>query len=296
MVKLKVGEKIALAYVDVDDHPLVERRRVKAILPVREVKDGVAILSKIKPSIGGGCGARHAVRVEAPFYVRGGFRVVPVEMWKIKPNSLGLKFYRQRGNLHDEGIHMFPERKLYLADAEKEDLIEQERRKLKEGGFEILGFEDKSNKVVVFTRNFKVGRYLHDPEEPWADVLPPVAVYEVISENEVKLVDAETADYIALFLSHSVHSRSFTAKLIIDGAVRVDEKRTACAIDSVVVALAWLPTGRQVVINRNLPPYRGEGQRWAAEVWTMSLPPRLEKVLYVYEPLRSDTASSEEVV
>jgi len=295
---LNIGKRIALAYVEVDDHPLSQHRQLRAVLPVAKVENNVAVLYKSRPRLESGCGARHSVRVEAPFYVRGGFRVFPVELWKVKPESLGLNYYRQRGSTYDRGTWSFPAGRMYLTDEEKRKLIEDEKRKMEEKSFEIQGVEDKTRKITVYIRHFKVGKYIYDPEEPWADVLPPIAVYEIVSENEAKFVDVDAADYVALFLSHSVHSRSFTARLVFDNAVHVDEKRTACAIDSVVVALAWFKVGARAIINRNLPPYRGENQKWAAEVWTMSLPPQLEKVLYVDEPLleTSSTVSPEEVV
>jgi len=54
----KPGERVALPY-----------------LPILRVENDVAILKKTRFTIGAECGARHKVRIEAPFYVRGGFRV-----------------------------------------------------------------------------------------------------------------------------------------------------------------------------------------------------------------------------
>jgi len=148
----------------------------------------------------------------------------------------------------------------------------------------------------MFVRQFEYGTYLYDPEEPWADILPPVAVYQFISENEAKLTDTADADYVGLLLEHSAHSRSHTAKLVIDGALWVLEDKAVCAIDSNVVAFAVFRAGTRAVVNRNLPPYRGKEQEWAAEVWEMSVPPRLVTVLYSREPVTLESISASEVI
>jgi hypothetical protein len=52
-------------------------------LPVLRIENNVAVLKKTRFTVGAECGARHRVRVETPFYLRGGFRVEKRTMYKV---------------------------------------------------------------------------------------------------------------------------------------------------------------------------------------------------------------------
>jgi len=44
-------------------------------LPVVKIENDVAVLAKKRIGVWAECGARHKVRVETPFFIKGGFRV-----------------------------------------------------------------------------------------------------------------------------------------------------------------------------------------------------------------------------
>jgi len=76
------GERVALPY-----------------LPVLRIENNVAVLKKARFAVGAECGARHKVRIETPFFVRGGFRVEKKMVYKVPGDAFEVVFKTPYGSL-----------------------------------------------------------------------------------------------------------------------------------------------------------------------------------------------------
>ena len=269
-------------------------------LPVFKVENGVAVLAKSRPRVAGGCGARHYVEVFAPFALRGGFRVEEREFYRVSRMSLAFDFERKGGarSLEEWGSWYFPKESVlwYMGEGEVKALLEREKKKFVEKGFEVFNERVEAPKVRVYYRRFRHGEYFQEVDSVtvWFRyngtnefTKNPYMVYEFVTPTEAKLVDADRADYVLLEVEHKVSSRTFAAEVKVegDGVVWKDIKRTACAVDSVAVGFVIARYGAKIAVVRNAPPYRGTAQSWEVEVWEATLPPRRVSSHFAEEPL-----------
>jgi hypothetical protein len=75
--------------------------------------------------------------------------------------------------------------------------------------------------------------------------------------NKLVPVNASEADYAMLLLTNRVSSKSFSAKLDIDGEVEVCKGTTSCARESISMALVIVRKGAKFSVTLNNPPFRG---------------------------------------
>ena len=87
-----------------------ERIAVPA-LPVLRVENDVAVLKKMRITVHGGCGARHQIRIESPFFIRGGFRVSRIVKYKVPGWAFTVKYETPWGAVGEERV---PDRHFYL--------------------------------------------------------------------------------------------------------------------------------------------------------------------------------------
>ena len=255
-------------------------------LPLARIDEttGVAVLSKTRPGVVGACGARHEVRVRAPFFVRGGFRVERKEACVVLPNSIYVKTSTPSGDI---GSDLVPHRPLVYenCDVTTERII----RDSLGDQYKILETEVRKTprKAIMYYRKFRHGEWMHISgrveywwrygSEEWRDIVPWM-VYEFVNAEEAKLIDdVSRIDYVMLRLYHTAESRSFCAaiKLLSGDVVWHDIKDTCCRINSAAVGIVIARAGTRVVLAFNSPPYRGAEQDWRIEVWEMTFPPRV---------------------
>ena len=252
----------------------------------------VAVVDKARPGVWGACGARHEVRVRAPFFVRGGFRVERKEVCVVEPDSVYVKF--AVGGAIGSGL--VPRRPMIYESCD--GAVERAIRDSLGERYRILETEVRKapRKAIMYYRRFKHGEWMHISgradywwrrgSEEWKDEMPWM-VYEFINESEARLVDdTSRVDYVMLRLHHSVTSRSFCADIKILGGDVVwhDIKDTCCKTASVAVGIVIARAGSRVVLAFNSPPYRGARQDWRVEVWEMAFPPRLVHSTTAEEP------------
>jgi len=271
---------------------LGERIIIDSLL-LAKIESGVAVLDKMKPGVWGSCGARHEVRVRAPFFVRGGFRVTQREICFVKANIISVSFGSPGAGFTGHGT--LPPRSMILESCE--GAVERIVREFEGEGYRVHKVEVLSQpaRTTAYYRKFKHGEWLYVPDHgaywraasgEWRAETPWM-VYEFISPEEAKLVDdVSRIDYVLLRVVHYVDSRSFAADVRIhgDGVVWHEIGRTACRVTSVAAAVAVVRYGTKITVFKNSPPYRGAEQTWIAEVWEMSFPPRVVQRYTVEEP------------
>ena len=251
------------------------------------IKDGVAVLSKRRPGLVGACGARHECRVLAPFFIRGGFRVMTREVCVVEPDSVYVK-YAIGGAIASGYVPRSP----LIYDSCDEAAVEKIVRDALGKDYRILETQvhKAPRKAVMYYRRFKHGewayveglsgqfRYYHGVESGDGETASlPYLIYEFVSPDEAKLIDdVSRIDYVLMELYHRVSSRAFCANIKLLGGDVVWHKTasTCCRIESVAVGIIVARYGSRVVIARNDPPYRGTPQDWTVEEWEMVVPPR----------------------
>ncbi len=283
-VAFKPGKRIALPY-----------------LPILKVENNVAVLKKTRPAIGDGCGRRHQVRVETPFYIRGGFRVEPITKYRVLGWTFTVRYETPWGAVGEEKV---PDRSVYL-DNMPTDLRalaeELARKKLGDRIKRIIDVEvnEQIVPVTVYTRKFRHA-VVEIPEGDYFIYVhgPDYFVYEFINESESKLVDdVSRIDYVLLLFSNALESRAAcaTIKLLRGDVVWSNFRQTCCAIRSNAVGMAVVRYGGRVVVAHNQAPYRGCCESWVVEEWEATVPPKLVHKYETSEPVAS-SITPEEVV
>jgi len=270
---------------------------------VLKVEGDVAVLKKMRPVVQGGCGARHQVRIEAPFYIRGGFRVSRVVKYKVPGWAFTVKFETPWGIIRTENV---PQRGVYLDSMPDSDVVLAEQLARQQYGDAVKRIVDvKVNEPIravnVYVRRFKHGTVVEIPEGDYFKYVhgPYYFVYEFVSPDEAKLVDDDSRiDYVLYLLDHSVESRASCARVKLlnnDGVVWQEVRNTCCATARFAAAAVVVRYGSKLIVARNKPPYRGCCEEWEIEEWESVFPPRRLASYTTTEPVATDL-KPEEVV
>jgi len=283
----KPGERIAMPY-----------------LPVLRIESGVAVLAKKRLAVGAECGARHRVRIETPFFIRGGFRVERVVKYEVPWHAFRVRFRTPYDSFVTEEL---PNRSMYL-DEEPNATELAERLAREEFGSKVAQIVDievinAPKPVELYARKFKYAEVLLSPTGEIIDIKKSYTgntyfVYEFVSPNEAKLVDdVSRIDYVLLAFGHGTESRAGCAQIkILSGDVVWHEtKGTCCRIASSAVAMAIARYGSKLVVAKNELPYRDCCESWVIEEWESVFPPRRLSTYNSSEPIVTNT-SPEEVV
>jgi len=244
----------------------------------------VAVIDKARPGVWGACGARHEVRVRAPFFVRGGFRVSRRDACVVNPDSIYVKFAIE-GAI---GSGLIPRKPMIYESCD--GAVERAIRDSLNERYKVLETEVRKEpqKTIMYYRKFRHGEWMHisgradywwryNGDSEWKDIVPWM-VYEFVNAEEAKLIDdVSRVDYVMLRLYHTTESRSFCAaiKLLSGDVVWHDIKGTCCRINSVAVGIIIARYGSRITLAFNSPPYRGGSQDWRIEEWEMTFPPRV---------------------
>jgi hypothetical protein len=283
-VVFKPGERIALPY-----------------LPVLKIENDVAVLKKTRFAIGAECGARHKVRVESPFFVRGGFKVHKSTVYEVPFRAFRVVFKTPYGSYVTEEV---PVRPIYLDEVPN---VREFAEKLVRGEFgnkvaEIVDVEVRGQvrPVDIYVRKFKYAEVWLTPDGNILEIKKNYEgdtyfVYEFINETEAKLVDDDRVDYVLHIFDHSQGSRvgCATIKLIGGDVVWSDIKNTCCRIASSAVAMVIARYGSRVTIATNILPYRGCCEEWEIEEWLSEFPPRRVAQYRTTEPIATDIKPEE---
>ena len=250
-------------------------------LPVLKVEGDVAILKKMRITAQGGCGARHQIRIESPFFIRGGFKTVKTVKFKVPGWAFTVKYETPWGAVGEERV---PDRHFYLDEALADLNALAEKLVREKLGSRVRRVVDVSVNeqiapVNVYVRKFKHGTTVEIPEGDYFKHVhgPYYFVYEFVSESEAKLIDdVDRVDYVLYIFDNSVESRAGCArvKILSGDAVWSDVKSTCCATASYAAALAITRYGSKITIARNKLPYRGCCEEWEIEEWESVFPPR----------------------
>jgi hypothetical protein len=275
-----------------------ERIAVPA-LPVLKIENDVAILQKTRITAQGGCGARHQIRIELPFFIRGGFKVSKTSKFKVPGWAFTVKFETPWGTVRTENV---PQRTIYLDRALDDMLLAETLTRQEHGDAVKKIIEIKINEPVkivsVDVRKFKHGTVVEIPEDDYFKYVhgPYYFVYEFVSSDEAKLVDdTSRIDYVLHIFDNSVESRAGCAKIrILSGdVVWSDVKSTCCATASYAAAMVIARYGSKLVIARNRLPYRGCCEEWEVEEWESVFPPRRLASYNTTEPVLTDLKPEE---
>jgi hypothetical protein len=261
----KPGEKIAMPF-----------------LPILRVENDVAVLAKKRLEVWAECGARHKVRVETPFFVRGGFRVLRATKYEVPWHAFRVRFKTPYGSFVTEEV---PARSLYFDEPPNvRELAERlTREEFGDKVAQIIDVEVVSapKPVGVYVRKFRHAEVIMSLGGDIIDIRKNYEgntyfTYEFISENEAKLVDDDRVDYVLHIIGHDQGSRAGCAeiKILSGDVVWSDVKRTCCRIASSAVAMIIARYGSRVVVARNELPYRGCCEEWKIEEWESVVPPR----------------------
>jgi len=286
IVPFKPGERIAMPY-----------------LPVIKVENDVAVLAKKRLSVWAECGARHKVRVETPFYVRGGFRVFRTTKYEVPRYAFRVKFRTPYDSLLTEEV---PVRSVYLDEEpnarELAETIVKEMFGSKVAEIVSVEVEEQVRPISVYVRKFKYAEVWLTPDGNILEIKKKYEgnsyfVYEFVNDSEAKLVDDDRADYVLHIFSHDQNSRVGCAVIRIVGGdiVWSDVKSACCRIASSAVAMIIARYGSKVTVARNILPYRGCCEEWEIEEWLAELPPRRLSQYSTTEPVAT-SISPEEVV
>jgi len=269
-------------------------------LPVLKIEGDVAVLKKTRITVQGGCGARHQIRIESPFYIRGGFRVVKTSKFKVPGWAFTVKFETPWGTVRTENV---PQRDVYLDRKPDGDSALVEMLTSQQFGDAVKKIIDiKINEPVkivgVYVRKFMHGTTVELPESDYFKYVhgPYYFVYEFISETEAKLVDDPTRiDYVLHIFDHSQESRAGCASIkVLSGDVVWQQSRnTCCAIASYAAAMVVARYGSKVAVARNRLPYRGCCEEWEIEEWESVFPPRLVSKYTSTEPAATELKPEE---
>jgi hypothetical protein len=269
-------------------------------LPIIKIENDVAILKKTRIAIEDGCGARHVIRIETPFLIRGGFRVEQAVVYKLLPSALEIR-YRSADNEYTINL---PRRPLYVREISGDVLRTLAIRLLRLEGVRTDKVDVKLVKdaepVSAYVRRFRHADVIIPPDDYFIHIFRRDAedadtyfTYEFTDNGEAKLVDSiERVDYVLDMFNHRQSSRADCAEIrIISGDVVWSEtKRTCCRIESVALAMTIARFGGRVAIAKNDAPYRGCCTEWIVEEWEFSLPPRLLTSYRTTDPVASGVA------
>jgi len=283
------GERIALPY-----------------LPILKIENNVAILKKSRFAIGSECGARHRVKIEMPFYVRGGFKVFSKTMHKVPGWAFEVAFKTPYGTFAKE---LVPQGNMYVDEiSEPRQFAEKLAREMFGNKVaEVISVEvkEKPKTVNVYVRRFSHVEVLMPPDDYFIHYRnrtfngDTYFVYEFIAADEAKLVDdTSRIDYVVLTFGNGAESRSGCAQIKIlsgDGVVWQETKSACCAIRSGAVAAVIARHGSRVVIAKNNLPYRGCCENWTVEEWLAEFPPRRVSSYDTTEPMATSELRPEEV-
>jgi len=280
------GERIALPY-----------------LPILKVENDVAILKKVRFAVGAECGARHRVRIEAPFYVRGGFRVEKKTMYKVPGWAFEVKFKTPYGSFVTERV---PQKNMYLDEVDERLAEKLVREMFGDKVAEIIeiNVREPVKTVDVYVRRFKHVEVLIPPDDYFFHFRhfgehsgDTYFVYEFMSPDEAKLVDdVSRIDYVLLTFGNYAESRAgcATIKLLSgDGVAWSDVKSTCCRIASNAVAVIIARYGSKLTIAKNSLPYRGCCEEWEVEEWIAEFPPRRVAQYRTTEPVAASISPDE---
>jgi len=271
--------------------------------PVLKIENDVAILKKTRFAVGAECGARHKVRIETPFFVRGGFKVQRRTMYKVPGWAFEVAFKTPYGT-YVSGERV-PQGNMYL---DEEPNIRELAERLVRETFgskvaEILNVEVKESvkAVDVYVRKFKHAEVLLTLSGEVLDIRKEYEgdtyfVYEFVAPDEAKLVDdTSRIDYVLLVLGHSQESRAGCAEIRVLGGdiVWSDVKRTCCAIRSSAVAVVVARYGSKIKVAYNNLPYRGCCEEWEVEEWIAEFPPRRVAQYRISEPVSTELRPEE---
>jgi hypothetical protein len=284
MSVFKPGERIALPY-----------------LPVLRIENDVAILAKKRVAVGAECGARHRVRIEAPFFVRGGFRVKLSVKYEVPFRAFRVVFRTPYDSIVTEDV---PMRTLYLDEQPDKELAERlVREEFGNKVAQIINIEvaDPPKPVDVYVRKFRHAEVILRPNGEIIDIRKDYEgdtyfVYEFVNSDEAKLVDdVSRIDYVLLIFGHDQGSRAGCAEIRILGGdiVWSDVKHTCCRIASSAVAMLIAKYGSRIVIAKNNLPYRGCCEEWKIEEWESVIPPRRLTSYTSSEPVVTDLKPEE---
>ena len=282
------GERVALPY-----------------LPILKIENNVAILKKSRFAIGAECGARHRVRIETAFFVRGGFRVERRTMYKVPGSAFEVAFKTPYGTVAREHV---PQRNMYLDYEPTREFAEKlVREMLGSKVAEVINIEVKEppKQVEVYVRRFRHVETLMPPDDYFIHFRhfgehhgDTYFVYEFVAPDEAKLIDdVSRIDYVVLAIGHDAESRAGCAQIKILGGdvVWSDVKNTCCAIRSGAAAVVIARYGSRVTIARNNLPYRGCCESWTVEEWLAEFPPRRVSLYDATEPVTTSELRPEEV-
>jgi hypothetical protein len=268
------------------------------------VENNVAILKKSRFTVGAECGARHKVRIETPFYVRGGFRVEQKKMYKVPGLAFEVVFKTPYGSVAREHV---PQRNMYLDYEPTREFAEKlVREMLGNKVAEVINIEVKEppKQVEVYVRRFRHVEALMPPDDYFIHFRhfgehhgDTYFVYEFVAPDEAKLIDdVGRIDYVVLMIGHGQESRAGCARIKVvggDGVVWQESKSTCCAIRSDAVAAVIARYGSRVVIAKNNLPYRGCCESWTVEEWLSEFPPRLASKYETTEPVATELRPEE---
>jgi hypothetical protein len=284
----KPGERIALPY-----------------LPILRIENDVAILKKSRFAVGAECGARHRVRVEAPFFVRGGFKVFETTKYKVPSSALEVRYKTQWGTYTVN----LPKLQVYIDSPNGDALVALAKKLLKKEGIDAEIIDVKLVKemvpVAVYARRFKHVEVVIPPDDYFIHFIhfgehsgDTYFIYEFINENEAKLVDdVSRIDYVLHIFGNSAESRAgcATIKILGGDVIWSDVKSTCCKITSSAVAMVIARYGSRVTVAYNKLPYRGCCESWIVEEWISEFPPRRISQYDTTDPTVTDL-KPEEVV
>jgi hypothetical protein len=271
-------------------------------LPVLKIEGDVAILAKRRFAVSAECGARHRVRIETPFYIRGGFRIQKATKYEVPFRAFKVVFKTPYGSFVTEEL---PARSVYLdEEPNMRELAEKLlRREFGSKVAEIVNVDVKEQvkPIDVYVRRFKYAEVWLAPGGEILEIKKnydgdTYFIYEFINENEAKLVDdVSRVDYILHIFGHDQESRAGCAEIRILGGdiVWSDVKRTCCRIASSAVAMLIAKYGSRIVIAKNNLPYRGCCESWTVEEWESVIPPRRLTSYTSSEPVVTDLKPEE---
>jgi len=270
-------------------------------LPVIRIEGAVAILKKTRLTVEDGCGARHQIRIETPFFVRGGFRVNRVVKYRVPSWAFTVHYETPWGAYGEEKV---PDRAVYLDELPDLRVLAEKLIREKLGEQRIARVIDvKINEQItqtdVYVRKFKHAEVMIPPNDYFKyirrldnDGGDTYFVYEFINENEAKLVDDDSRiDYVLHIFGHRAESRAgcATIKLLAGDIVWSNVKHTCCRIASTAVAMVVARYGGRITVAMNNLPYRGCCEEWVVEVWESSFPsPRLISRYNTTDPVSTE--------
>ena len=281
----KVGERIAIQY-----------------LPVLKVENNVAVLKKTRFAVGAECGARHRVRVETPFFVRGGFKTEKKVVYEVSGWAFDVVFKTPYGSFVKERL---PQRSMYFDEEPNvTSLVEKlVREEFGDKVAEVVNIEviNAPKPIDAYVRKFKYAEVWLAPDGKILEIKKNYKgdtyfVYEFINNDEAKLIDdTSRIDYVLLALGHGLESRAGCAQIkILGGDVVWQEiKSTCCAIRSGAVAVVVARYGGKVTVAYNNLPYRGCCEKWEIEEWIAEFPPRRVASYTATEPVATSISPDE---